>query len=341
MPEFLVFKAGKYPQGDWPVERVKRLVDSYDPENGIEAPAVIGHRPFAVRDADQFAHGWVKSLRMDGEGKVFATVDGFSRDAQDAIVEKKLRYISAEIFEFDKLNAAEPPYLRAIALLGRDTPAVTGTKITAAFTALFSGGITNTAGEEKNVTAFGRRLNAEEIKSLSASREESQTDQGDYMARTVEELEKELAESRAGAEAARRELAEARAGMETFRKELADHRASGRKAEAESFYGKLRDDGKLPPAAFAKTVELDARLSDAERGEFRSVFSAMGPTVDTSGKHVADRKNAAASAGTFGAGLTAKIRAFQTERKLDSYREAAAAMFAEKPELFTEEGSDD
>ena len=338
MPEFFVFKAGKYPQGDWPVERVRRLVDSYDPENGIEAPAVIGHRFFDMSDSDQYAHGWVRSLRMDGEGKVFATVDGFSRDAQDAIVEKKLRYISAEIFEFDKLNAADPPYLRAIALLGRDTPAVTGTKITAAFTALFSGGISNTAGEGKNVTTFGRRLNAEEIKSLSASRNE--TKQEDCM-KTVEELEKELAESRAGAETIRKELAEAKAGAETFRKELADFKAAGLRADAESFYGKLRDGGKLPPAAFAKTVELDAGMSDAERADFRAVFSAMGPTVDVSGKHVADRRNDPATTGTFGAGLTAKIRAFKKERKLDSFREAASALFAEKPELFAEEGPND
>jgi hypothetical protein len=44
MPELMIFKAGKYPQGDWPKERVQKLVDAYDPDRNIEAPVVIGHR---------------------------------------------------------------------------------------------------------------------------------------------------------------------------------------------------------------------------------------------------------------------------------------------------------
>ena len=29
--ELFVFKSGKYPQGDFPRERVERMVDAYDP----------------------------------------------------------------------------------------------------------------------------------------------------------------------------------------------------------------------------------------------------------------------------------------------------------------------
>ncbi|MCL2602717.1 MAG: hypothetical protein FWD91_07895, partial [Treponema sp.] len=126
MPELFVFKAGKYPQGDWSVERVKKFVDAYDPENNIEAPVVIGHRAFGFDDSYQNAHGWVKSLRMDNEGNVYATINDFSKEAREAIEEKKLRYISVELFEFDKIKKDDPPYLRAIALLGRDTPAIAG-----------------------------------------------------------------------------------------------------------------------------------------------------------------------------------------------------------------------
>jgi hypothetical protein len=32
MPEIMIFRAGKYPQWDWPKERVKKLVEAYDPE---------------------------------------------------------------------------------------------------------------------------------------------------------------------------------------------------------------------------------------------------------------------------------------------------------------------
>ena len=329
MPELYVFKAGKYPQGDWPLERVKKLVDAYDPEGNYEAPAVIGHRSFALRDSDQFAHGWVESLRMDKDGKVYAKVNNFSLEARHAIAEKKLRYISVEIFEFDKVNKDDPPYLRALALLGRDTPAVTGTKIPAMFS-LFSGGVVNTTDEENKLSTFTRKVNAEDIEKLSANgginaggRENQQEDFA--MGKTVEELEKELAESNAK--------------NASFQKELSDLKDAGRKTDAEAFFSKLRDDGKLPPAIFEKAAALDARLSEEDRKEFRSLFSALEAKVDLSGKHKADKKNAPEASAGFGTELTAKIKAFQKENKLDSFADAATAMYAAKPELFEKEES--
>jgi hypothetical protein len=61
--------------------------------------------------------------------------------------------------------------------------------------------------------------------------------------------------------------------------------------------------------------------------------------VDLSGAHKADKKNAPAQAAS-SADLTAKIRAFQKEKKLASFAEAADALYAEKPDLF-EEGNND
>jgi hypothetical protein len=49
--ELLIFKAGRYPQGDWPKERVKKLVDAYDPEKFYDAPLVIGHRWYGTDDS--------------------------------------------------------------------------------------------------------------------------------------------------------------------------------------------------------------------------------------------------------------------------------------------------
>jgi hypothetical protein len=144
------------------------------------------------------------------------------------------------------------------------------------------------------------------------------------MGKTAEELEKELEKSKSEAAA--------------FQKELADLKNAGRKDEAESFFGKLRDEGKLPPALFDKTVALDTRLGEDDRKELRAIFSALEAKVDLSGNHKADKKNAPVpSSGK--ADLTAKIRAFQREKKIASFEEAAIAMHAEKPELFEEEES--
>ncbi|MDR0487046.1 MAG: hypothetical protein LBG91_02240 [Treponema sp.] len=335
MPELFVFKAGKYPQGDWPEERVKKLVDAYDPVNNLEAPAVIGHQAFAVRDADQYAHGWVESMRMDRDGKVYAVVNDFSLEARHAIAEKKLRCISVEIFEFDKINKDDAPYLRAVALLGRDTPAVTGTKIPAMFSSLFSGGVVNTADEENHVSTFSRKLNAEDIKTLSFEGREK-TQEESEMAKTAEELQAELEKSNAKIA----ELEKSASELAAFKKENEELKNAGKKNEAEAYFGKLRDDGKLPPAVFEKAVSFDARLGESERKEFRALFSALEAKVDLSGKHFADKKKApVAAAGS--AALTAKIRAFQKEKKLASFAEAADALFAEKPELFEEEESND
>jgi hypothetical protein len=340
MPELFVFKAGKYPQGDWPEERVKKLVDAYDPADGIEAPAVIGHRAFAMRDADQFAHGWVESLRMDKDGKVYATINDFSLEARHAIAEGKLRYISVEIYEFDKVNKDDPPYLKAVALLGRDTPAVTGTKIPAMFSlkSFFSGGVVNTADEENRISTFTRKVSAEDIKLLSAEGQEKTEEEAGM--KTAEELQAELEKSNARIA----ELEKSAGELAAFKKENEDLKNTGKKQDADAFFGKLRDEGKLPPAVFEKAAALDARLGDEERKEYRALFSSLGLKVDLSGAHKADKKTApvtSPSSTAFGNELTAKIRAFQKEKNRASFADAATAMYAENPELFDEEESHD
>jgi hypothetical protein len=339
MPELFVFRAGKYPQGDWPEERVKKLVDAYDPVNRIEAPAVIGHRPFAMRDADQYAHGWVEKVRMDKDGKVYATINNFSLEARHAIAEGKLRYISVELYEFDKVNKDEPPYLKAVALLGRDTPAVAGTKIPAMFSLknFLSGGVVNTADEENHVSTFTRKMNAEDIQTLSfEGQEKTQEESG--MAKTAEELQLQAELEKSNARIA--ELEKSAGELAAFKKENEELKNAGKKQEAEAYFGKLRDEGKLPPAVFEKAASLDARLGEEERKEFRALFSALETKVDLSGKHFANKKNAPAPAAG-SAELTAKIRAFQKEKNLSSFAEAANAMYAEKPELFEEEETHD
>ena len=348
MPELFIFKAGNYPQGNWSKERVKKFVDAYDPENAFEAPAVIGHRFQLFEDADQFAHGWIKSLRMDDAGKVYAEIPEFSAEARQAIIDKKLRYISAEIYEYDKVDESKPPYLKAIALLGRDTPAIAGTKIPAMFNMAF-GGFSSAVDEENKIATFTRRANAREIMCLSASGKEiSEEDKvmgkaWEKLEEKIKKLEEKIAELRKYSEpkeSANHSAADVSTEVAALRKENEELKSAGRKAEAEAFFGKLRDEGKLPPAQFDKIVAMDTKLSDEDRKELRATFAALEPKMNLSGKHVADKGKAPASASSaFGEDLTAKIRAFQTEHKLASFYDAAIALQAEKPELFEEEDS--
>jgi hypothetical protein len=86
-------------------------------------------------------------------------------------------------------------------------------------------------------------------------------------------------------------------------------------------------------------VSLDASLAEDNRQELRAVFSALEARVDLSGTHTADKKTAPAGAAG-DADLSAKIRAFQKEKNLASFADAAAALFAASPELFEEDQHD-
>jgi len=353
MPELFVFKAGKYPQGDWPVERVQQFVDAYDPENNIEAPVVIGHRMFAMRDADQYAHGWVSKLRMDADGKVYAVINDFSREVRQAIAEKKLRYVSVELYEFDKCKETpgQPPYLRAVALLGRDTPAVAGTKVPMfSFKEHLSGCALRT-DDENHIATYTRKVGAEEIQTLSLgtgeekNEEEKDVDEIDKIKAEIEglkaridELEKAVAGKSEGAKEGGTDGAFKNQGAAAaLHEKLKSVESDFRKQDAAAFYGKLRDEGKLPPAHFDKAVALDASLGSAERAEVRAMFGDLAAAAHLSGSHVANKKDApAAAAAGFGDGLTAQIKAYQKANNL-SFADAASALFAAKPELFQEE----
>jgi len=322
MAELKVFKAGKYPQGDWPKERVQRLVDSYNPEKLYEAPLVIGHRSFGMSDDYQDAHGWVQSIRMDKSGWVFAEVPAFSTDVIKKVAEGKLRYMSVEIFENDMVDKNEPPYLKAIALLGRDTPAVAGAKIPALFSLSF-GGFVEYANQDEHVSIFTQKMDAGTIKLFSANEAE----------KTTQSQEENMGEQN---ETTVAEMAAKDARIAALEKENASLKQDGVKREAEAYFSRLRDEGKITPAYFEKAVALDVKMTEADRKDFRALFANSEPIVDLSGEHTATKEKSGASFAC-NADVTAKIKAFQKEKGLASFTEAAEALYSANPEMFSEE----
>jgi phage I-like protein len=317
MSELMIFRAGKYPQGDWPKERIQKMVDAYDPEKNAEAPVVIGHQRWSDAIEAQYAHGWVKSLRMDGSGKVYAEIPEFSAEVKHAIAEKKLRYMSAEIFEYDKRDAADPPYLRAVALLGRDTPAIPSARIPSMFSA--HGEMVSTVDEKELIAAFTRKVSADEIKSLTFEQAAS-TQEVD-----MDELEKLKAEFSAQQQQ-----------LSALKSENSALRNAEQKKESEAFFSKLRNEGKLTPAVFERAAALDAKLSDNDRQELRAMFSELETKVDLSGEHCASKGKAPSAGSTT---LSARIRAFQKEKGIATFEKAASALHATSPELFNEGGA--
>jgi hypothetical protein len=265
---------------------------------------------------------------MDGAGKVYAVVADVSADLKKKVAEKKLKYMSVEIYENDKIDEKQPPYLRAIALLGRDTPAVAGARLPAYFS-LAPGGAVCFAKEEEHTTVFASKVGAAEIKAFSGDGKESNESEANMDEVAQAQIEKLKADFTAQNER-----------MAALQKENAELKNAGKKAESEAYFGKLRDEGKITPAQFGGAVGVDCALEGAARKNFRALFAGASPQVDLSGSHAAP-KNKAPAALSESAGLSAKIRAFQKERRLDSFAEAADALFAEKPELFEEEAPHD
>ena len=173
---------------------------------------------------------------------------------------------------------------------------------------------------------FTKKLSTDEMKTLSDKGQDTQSTQEVEMEK--EELEK-----------LKVDFAAREAELAALKKENADLKNAEKKTEAASFFGKLRDEGKLTPALFEKAVALDARLGDDERKELRAMFGELDAKVDLSGTHSAPKTKAAEhSAG--GGTVTAKIRAYQKEKGLATFAEAAEALYAGNPALFEDEGGE-
>jgi hypothetical protein len=266
---------------------------------------------------------------MDGAGRVYAVVTDVTADVKKKVAEKKLKYMSVEIYENDKIDEKQPPYLRAIALLGRDTPAVAGAKLPAYFS-LAPGGTVCFAKEDEHTTVFTSKVGAAEIKTFSGDTEKESNEPEVTMEEVVQAQFEKL----------KADFAAQSAQLAALQKENAELKNAGKKAESEAYFGKLRDEGKITPAQFSDAVNIDGSLEGEARKNFRALFSGASPQVDLSGNHAAPKSNAPA-ARSESAGLTAKIKAYQKEKRLDSFADAADALFAEKPELFEEEESHD
>jgi len=351
-----VFEMGEYPQGSWPIERVKRMADAYDPENNVEAAGVVGHMDnvLAERIENELAHCWVKSLSMTETGEVFADIpnEDISPQLRQWLLDKNLRYISSEIAEFDKKDEKVPPYLVRIAFLGRSIPAVPTTKVPALFRRVMETiGIGKFAAPENesgaSVVRFCRKLDPVAINELrkatqgASSEITSHNQAADPGSRPVEFQskegsmgEKELQDENTRLKAENAALSGRLTAFETKDRETKEVAA---KQDAEAFFGKLRDDGMITPAQFEKAVAVDIGMTEDSRKDYRSLFSKEGrkPVAGLGAGHFASAETAQGERPLNGS-LVGEIRSFAKEQKI-SFEEASRRLHKERPELFGEE----
>jgi len=126
-----IFEVGNYPQGRWDRERIQRLVDSYDPEGGIEAPCVVDYES-GESTQGELSLGWVRSLRLDDQGEVWADIEA-SEQLREWVATRKLGYVSVAIYNDDEKDEKKPPRLAHVAFLGRTNPQIATTRLPALY----------------------------------------------------------------------------------------------------------------------------------------------------------------------------------------------------------------
>jgi len=293
-----IFKSGTYPQGRWDMERVQRLVDSYDPENDIEAPCVIGHSRWGESDESEFSHGWVRSLSLNEQGEVWADVEA-SEDLRQWVATRKLGYVSIGILADDERDEAKPPRLAHVAFLGRTLPQIKTTKLPPFYSEF---GI-----NEKDVSIYSRKIkikrdliNVETFAEFSGDgggRDES----GDF-----QNVEKEK-ERIAGLEKRNSEL---EAALKAERQKSSEFAEKKEKEAVLSRIERLIGDGRLHPESKDKLSEAALAVEvDKRESFFDALDNSLGVVVSEG--HFAE-EGAAPKAMS-----NDEIRAFAAERKLD------------------------
>jgi hypothetical protein len=111
-----IFRAGKYPQGEYTPENIDEMIRAYD-EKLHAAPLTIDHSDRGP------AYGWVTRLNRIGD-RLFATLRGVPISVYKALKNKRYRHRSVEIWrKFDETGGM---YLKAVTLLGVLAPQVKG-----------------------------------------------------------------------------------------------------------------------------------------------------------------------------------------------------------------------
>ena len=355
---------GEYPQGSWPIERVRRLVEAYDPVNGIEAPAVVGHMDNVLveRLENELAYGWVKALSTNEAGEVFADIpnEEISPQLKTWITDRNLRYVSAEIAERDLKEAETPPYLVRVAFLGRSIPAVNTARVPSLFRKLLEvvgfGRREEAPSDGVQMVHFCRRLPDGAVGELlamaavagagsAAANAELNTASASLAGKGPAAFQSGMEVSTMGEKELQEEVARLKAENGTQANKLKlfaaaenDAKASAAKKDAEAYYGALRDSGKLTPAKFEKAVSVDIVLGEKERESLRALFAKdeVTPVIGLGREHVATGDRTDGEKPLSGS-LVKEIQSFAKKEKI-SYEDAARRLHEERPALFGQEG---
>jgi hypothetical protein len=241
---FEVFKTGSHTDSkgntrNWTKEDLDRAVTTHNTEHH-EAPLVVGHPK-----TNSPAWGWVDGLKREGN-TLYAKAKQVSKDFENAVAEGRYKKRSISFYPDGSV--------RHLGFLGGQAPAVKGLADIS-------------FKEEEEFWEYEETVNNAPV-----------GDGGDNMLKTVEELEKELADEKTAKAAAEKEAAEFK---EKANKATADFAESERcrvKKEISDFVEQGIKEAKILPVAKEQgIVEFMEVLAGIESAE--PVLPATGPTL--------------------------------------------------------------
>lgn len=311
MQEFLIFKTGSYPQGNYTRDGIEAFVNAFNASKD-QIPIVIGHRPWGQTDADEIAHGWINTLRIDGAGEVFAVDYELDDDVKMLIATKKLKKCSIEIY--GNGGDQDPYKIIALALLGRTAPQIAQTFLPQIFGLKGRDGAVYMPAEDLDPECFSATAPAvatkpeEDMPMTDEEKQEFNALKGSVT--KIGETVSQLSES-----------------VKTF---AAQGAPTDAKKNAEAFFGTLRDQGKITPAQFDAAVSIDVGLDEQKRVQYRALFGSVTPIVPVDGSHQAQKNEAPDDSPVDEAQTVAAIKVFQAANNIKTFSDAAKLYYDQK-----------
>ncbi len=220
-----IFRAGNYPQRSVSEEDIAQIASSYD-ASFQEAPISIFHW------GDGFAYGWIKELKAEGSS-LLASFKDVTDELKAMVATKKLKNHSIELYEDLQGKGL---YLKALAMLGSEAPAVKGMN-----PIQFAEGEAESYKFEE-VPAFAKDFAVDYYKAQASKAESAKS-----------QLETDLAQEKAKSE--------------QFSSENEQIQFTQRQAEFEVFLDQGIEEGKFKPVLREKAVALFAHLDSIEVAE--------------------------------------------------------------------------
>lgn len=274
MKFFEVFKAGKYPQGEFNKNDVEEIAQNYDPKF-CEAPITIDH----VQSGPAF--GWVDKVKSEN-GVLKVSFKDTPKSFQEDVNSGKYKKVSVELY---KNLEGKGRYLKAVSFLGAAIPQVKGLEpiqFKEAESEIFE---FEAVVEEPEQTEEFSEKEIEDLKNQVVDLENqlAKFKEGNKKLETIKSL-KEKISALTEEVATFKEKAE---GKEEIEKELNDIKISLKKKEFEDFIDKQIDKGILTPANKDIILSVFLEINNVDKfGEdstvvngFKSFIESLKPQI--------------------------------------------------------------